>query len=271
MISALHWVPHVFAIELKKAFSYRVTFWAQFLMGTGTELAVAYFVWLSVFSSTGASELEGYSFHGLIFYSLFASFAARITRGAEYGYISQDIYDGSLNRYLLYPLPFFPYKYVSHLTQQLLGLMQLLIGLALLWIFLRNMGGHNLTFVSFLAGALTCLLTGYVHFVMLSCLELVAFWQDVVWNLTVMFRFCMTLLGGGMLPLSFFPEWGQRIAHLTPFPALVSFPARTFLGQVSVVEWLTNFGILAGWGLVFSLLLNRIWIRGTKQYSGIGI
>lgn len=271
MTLGLHWVPHVLAIELKKVFSYRVNFWAQFLMGTGTELAVAYFVWKAVFSATKEMEIEGFTFHGLVFYSLFANFSSKITRGTDKGYISQDIYDGGLTRYLLYPLPFFPYKFVVHLTQQLLGVIQLLIALAFIWLLIGDTGGQHVTVGSFFAGLVTCVFTGYLHFVMMSCLELVAFWQDVVWNLMVMLRFCMSLLGGGMLPLVFFPEWGQKLVQFTPFPALISFPTRTFLGQIGLQEWFWNLGILAGWGLVMSLLLSWIWQRGTRRYSGVGI
>ena len=282
MKGAFSWAPHVLALELKKAFSYRVAFWVQFLMGSGTELVVSYFVWLSVFRATGVAidpaadpgapaTIQGFTFHGLVFYSLFASLSAKITRGNDRGYVSQDIYDGGLTRYLLYPLPFFPYKYVTHFTQQLLGLAQLLVAFLFVYLALGDLGGHSITPFSFAAGVLTCLLTGYLHFVIAGCLELVAFWQDVIWNLMVMLRFCMSLLGGGMIPLAFFPEWGQRVAQLTPFPLLVSWPARTFLGQVGAQEWLANLGLLAFWSLLFTLLLNWIWVRGTKQYSGVGI
>lgn len=275
------WAPHVLSLELKKAFSYRVAFWVQFLMGSGTELVVSYFVWLSVFrasgvsidpgAAAGANTIQGFTFHGLVFYSLFASLSAKITRGNDRGYVAQDIYDGGLTRYLLYPLPFFPYKYVTHLTQQLLGVAQLLVAFLFVRLALGDLGGHAITPATFAAGLLTCLLTGYLHFVIAGCLELVAFWQDVIWNLMVMLRFCMSLLGGGMIPLAFFPDWGHRLALLTPFPLLVSWPARTFLGQVGPLEWLTNLGLLGFWSLLFTLLLHWIWARGTKQYSGVGI
>lgn len=265
------WVPHVLALELKKAFSYRVAFWVQFLMGTGTELVVSFFVWRSVFAATGSQEMQGFTFHGIVFYSLFASMSGKITRGTDRGYVSQDIYDGSLTRYLLYPLPFFPYKYVTHITQQLLGVSQLIVAFIGVRLALGDLGQHAITPATFAAGVLTCFLTGYLHFVVASCLELVAFWQDVVWNLMVMLRFCMSLLGGGMIPLVFFPEWGQRLVSYTPFPLLVSWPARTFLGQVGAQEWLLNLGVLAFWSLLFTFVLNAIWLRGTKQYSGVGI
>jgi len=268
---SMFWVRHVLILELKKIFSYRVVFWVQFFAGTGCELAVAYFVWKAVYEVTGRSEISGFTFHGLVLYSLFASFSAKISRGTDRGYISQEIYDGGLTRYLLYPLPFFPYKYVTHIAQQIMGTVQLLIATPLLLYVVGDFGGQNLTLGSFVAGVLTCFLVGYLHFLMTSALELVAFWQDVVWNILVMLRFCVGLLGGGMIPLAFFPSWAQRLIQFTPFPLLVSFPTRTFLGQVSLQEWTLSLGLLLGWSMIFTLLVNWIWLRGVKQYSGVGV
>lgn len=267
----LYWVPHVFAIELKKVFSYRVAFWVQFLMGPGIEIVVAYLVWKAVFTAAGVNEMEGFTFHGLVLYNLFASFAVKITRGSERGYIADEIYNGGLTRYLLYPLPFFPYKYVVHSGQQVISVAQLMIALAIFFLIIRDDIGQNMSASSVCAGVATCIMAGYLHFLIASCLELVAFWQDVIWNLMVMLRFSMNLIGGAMVPIVFFPEWGQKIVQYTPFPAIISFPTRTFLGQVTFHEWLHNVGILAVWSVVFTGLLVWIWKRGSKQYSGVGV
>ncbi len=265
------WVPYVLGIELKKAFSYRLNFWVTFLMGTATELAVAYFLWKSLFAYSQNAAIEGFSFHGLVFYSLFASFSSKITRGTDRGYISQDIYDGGLTRFLLYPLSFFAYKYITHLTQQLLGFIQLVLALSCLTLAIGLPAEHNLSIGSFAAGTLTCFIAGYMVFALMSCLEMIAFWQDVIWNLMVMMRFAISLLGGGMVPLVFFPEWGQNLVAWTPFPLIVSFPARTFLGQVNPAEWFWNLMILGLWSIAITFVANHIWARGTRQYSGVGI
>ncbi|MGZ3735963.1 MAG: ABC transporter permease [Bdellovibrionota bacterium] len=263
------WVPHVLSIELKKAFSYRVAFWVQFLLGTGTELSVAYFLWRAIFENQHVTTMQGFTFHGILYYYLFASFAGKITRGADRGYLAQDIYDGSLTRYFLYPLSFLGFKFATHLTQQLLGVCQLVIALAFLTIAIG--GNHAVSPASFAAGCFTCLLTGYLHFNIMSCLEMVAFWQDVVWNLVVMLRFSMNFLGGALIPLVFFPAWGQHLVSLTPFPILVAFPARVFLGEVTLHEWVINVALLGFWSVVFTFLAREVWLRGTRQYSGVGI
>ncbi len=264
------WAPHVLSIELKKAFSYRLNFWVQYLFGTATELGVAYFLWHSIFASQNAERMQGFTFNGIMYYYLFASFSAKITRGNDRGYISQEIYDGGLTRYLLYPLPFVGYKLVTHFSQQLLGMVQLLLALVFLRFALGAPEG-GVSLWAFAGGCATCVLMGFLHFAIMSCLELVAFWQDVVWNLMVMLRFALSLLGGGLVPLAFFPDWARHLATLTPFPLLVSFPARVFLGQISLTEWIASVGLAAVWGAAFAFLLAEIWRRGTRQYSGVGI
>lgn len=265
------WAPHVLAIEIKKAVSYRVDFWIQFFIGTFAEIAIAYFLWKAVFQIRGVARMEGYSFHGLIYYYLFATFSMRIARGNDRGYVSQDIYDGGLTRYLLYPLPFLGFKFITHFSQQILFILQLLLAFALLAALLSVPIDVDLTPLNFCAGIFTCMCAGYLHFMMTACLEMVAFWQDVVWNLMVMLRFTLLLLGGGMIPLAFFPAWGQRLVAWTPFPMIISFPVKTFMGQLSFQEWLLNAGLLVFWSALFTVLIRFIWRRGLRQYSGVGI
>jgi ABC-2 type transport system permease protein len=271
MIGFWHWAPYVLSMEFKKAISYRVDFWIQFVVGTATDIAVAYFLWKAMFLASHAQLMQGYSFHGIVFYYLFASFSSRIARGAERGYLAQEIYDGGLTRYLLYPLPFLGYKFIAHISQQILAIGQLIMAFTVLFFVLGLPDEQNLSLGSFVAGIGTCLMTGYLHFVIAGCLELVAFWQDVVWNLMVMLRFTMMLLGGGAVPLSFFPEWGRKLAQLTPFPLLINFPVQTFLGKLIWKEWLISGAQVIMWSLFFSWLLSRIWVRGTKHYTGVGI
>jgi ABC-2 type transport system permease protein len=270
-MDSLRWIPHVLSIELKKAINYRAAFWIQFLLGTATEIGVAYFLWAAIYEARGAAEIEGFNFNAIVYYYLFASFSQKIGRGSDHGYLAQDIYDGGLTRYLVYPIPFFGFKYITHISQQLLGIIQLTLAFTALRFLMGPAEGSQLTLQSYLAGAATCLIAGYLYFVLISCLELVAFWQDVIWNLVAMLRFTMALLGGAMIPLAFFPEWGRQVVQFTPFPTMIAFPARTFLGQVGWQEWIHNVGLLAAWSLIFTMLAAFIWSRGTRKYTGVGM
>ena len=268
---SLAWAPHVLAIEIKKLVSYRVAFWVRYILGTLTEVLVAYFLWDAIFTQSGAQSLHGFSFHGIVFYYVFSALVGRMIQTAEQGGISDDIYQGGLTRYLLYPLSFLQYKYVGFFGQQLTGFLQLGVGFGIAAMIWGLPADQNITVGSFIMGMGTTLLAGCLMFLMNACLELIAFWQDTVWNLMAMLRFIGNLLGGVLFPLVFFPEWGQRFVQFTPFPLLFSFPVRCYLGQVDATEWVTKSIQLCGWIFMVSLLLSWIWKKGTRVYSGVGI
>jgi ABC-2 type transport system permease protein len=271
MLGSYTWTWHVLTLELRKVFAYRVTFWVQFVVRILTEILVAYFLWEAVFSANNATLMNGFSFHGILFYYLFAAFCSRIVQDPSNGEISMEIYQGGLTRYLFYPISFFLYKFICCFAYQLLAVGQMIVCIAVaIWIW-KNPSDQSITISSLILGTFTSLVAGYVYFVLGACLEQVAFWQDTVWNLLAMLRFVGGLLGGLLIPLSFFPEWGKLALNLTPFPYVYGFPIRCFLGQVHGPEWISSMAVLVFWALVFTFLSRIVWNRGLKNYSGVGI
>ncbi len=267
----LGWVPHAFSLELRRIVSYRADFWMH-LAGTLTaELTLAYFLWKAMFAARGAAEMGGYSFRGMMLYYLLVPLVARLIRGEENRAISDDIYEGGLTRYLVYPLSFLEYKYLSLLATSCVAAVQ--IGLAL-GIFGALYGFPAETRVgaqSLAQGLSLSLAATGLYFLMGACVELVSFWQDSVWGLLGMLRMSLVFLGGGLIPLSLFPERMRSLLHWLPFEYLVSLPIRCFLGQASLAEWLRGFALIGAWAAVFALIAGVIWRRGTRQYSGVGL
>ena len=110
-----------------------------------------------------------------------------------------------------------------------------------------------------------------LHYLINFPIQAVAFWADNVWSLLVAERFIISLLGGLMLPLDFFPEWARAVLVWLPFPYLFSVPVRTLLGQVGVAEWAAGLAILAAWCGIAALAGRWVWRRGDLQYTGVGI
>lgn len=265
-------------MEVRKVLSYRTDFWIQFIGGFLTEFLVAYCVWKAVYVAAGAGGatetavlIKGMPFDSMIFFYLLAPLLTNIIHGQEMHFISRDIYDGSLSRYLLYPVPFLRYKYLAHISNGLISALQgsLLIGAFV--IFCGPPSAEPVTVWTLGAGILTSLAAGALYFVMAASIEMVAFWADNVWSLMVMLKFIIRLLGGGMLPLAIYPEWAQSILHFTPFYYLIHFPIQTALGHVGPGLWLQNITIIGLWTAVFAGVSVAIWRRGTKEFSGVGI
>lgn len=255
--------------NLQKAISYRAEFWIGFLGSVGSQFVVAFFMWKAIFQARGAETLQGYTFGGLMLYYLLVPLVERVGRVHEMGGISGEIYDGGLSRYLLYPIPYFRIHFAANLAQSTVYLGQMVLMLAAYFAIFGRPEGMDAAaaakgFGAMMASAALC-------FWMSACVEMVAFWADNVWSLWVLIRILASLLGGGMIPLAFFPEWSRALLEYLPFGRLISFPVRCLLGQVGWGEWALGMGVSAAWAGVFLGAGMILWKRGLRTYAGVGI
>lgn len=267
----LAWAPHAFSLELRGLLSYRLDFWMKLVGTVASELGLAYFLWKAMFETRGVAQMGGYSFRGMMLYYLLVPLVARMIRGEDHGFLSTDIYEGGLTRYLVYPLSFLQYKYVSLLALSFVSAVQLVLALAVFALAFGVPAETHLSLLSVAQGFGMSLAGTVLYFLMAAPLEMVSFWQDSVWSLMVMLRFTLLLFGGGFLPLTLFPDRFQAALHWLPFSYLISVPIRCFLGQVSGAEWLRSMAVMLGWIAVSGWATQWVWRRGTRQYSGVGL
>lgn len=258
-----------YAMELKKLLSYRAEFWIGFVGSVLSQFGVAFFLWKAIFAARGAETMEGFTFGALMLYYLMVPLVERVVNGQEMGFMSGEIYDGGLTRYLLYPVSYFRVKYMAKLAQSTLYLLQMILVLGLFLAVFR--APFDLRFSSLGMALPVFILSGLMVFALTACLETLAFWADNVWSILVLNRMVTNLLGGGLLPLAFFPEKVQAVLEYLPWTRLVSFPIRTLLGQVGAGEWLAGMGFTVLWALAFASLAAWLWRKGIRSYSGVGI
>ncbi len=269
------WLWKYFLSELKRSISYRVEFWIGLFGNIGSQFAVAFFLWRSIYAERGATLLEGFSFGTLMAYYLLAPLVERVIHGSDFGTISRDIYDGGLNKYLVYPVSFFGAKFMTHLAHTAFAAIQL----GILWLLLLGplphlFGSSASTVVDLprmICAAILIGLSILVQFFMTACLEQVAFWADNVWSLNIMMRMIMGLTGGALLPLAFFPEAVAQGFRYLPFHCFIDLPVRLLLGQAKVNEALSGMGVAVIWALFLSAVANLLWRRGLLRYSGAGM
>lgn len=265
------WKKSVFAMEIRKVFAYRLDFWVNFLGQTLFSIFIAYFLWLSVFQTTGKESIKGFTLDKMIIYYLLAPLILRIQQGLSIGAISQDIYDGALSKYLLYPINFFGFKVLTHLARSSVYLVQLFLICGLFAIFFNKTNVLDFGAVQAAQFVIAMFFISISFFFLNALAELVAFWADYIWSLGVILRFMVGFFGGSLIPLVFFPEWASSALAYTPFPYMISFPISILLGGVSWEVFLANLSIIGGWTLLFIFFSSRIWKVGRLRYTGVGI
>ncbi len=267
----MSYLRHVYSMELRKLIAYRVDFWLNACFTIGAQLLIAFYLWTSIFEARGVQEMEGYGLEAMMAYYLCAIFSAQIVHGPMGGSFNREIYDGSLSKYLVYPVSLFAFKFARSTSNASLYFLQLLVVVFLIDIIFGFPAGSEPELVDIAMVIPTYLLAIATYFCIASCFELGAFWADHVWSLLVMLQLINGLFGGVMLPLEFFPVWLQEICAYLPFQYLIALPAKTLLGQVSFFEWWTGLCVLAAWCLLSLMTLRFIWRRGLLQYSGVGM
>lgn len=262
---------HIFANELRRLVSYRVDFWFNFFGTVLAEFAAAYFLWSAVFAHNNVTEMNGYTLPGLMLYYILAPITVYIISGRELGVIAQEIYDGSLTRYLIYPTSFFSFKMIGHLAFSFFSWLQLLLALVVAFFVWGSDLPLSLSPTTILLFTCTAVLSSMLFFTLESIVEMCAFWADNVWSLTVMLKLTQRLLSGALVPLAFFPEWSQQVLQWLPFKFFAAIPLDILYGRMSPVQVMQQWLLLALWMAGLLGIANLVWRRGLKVYSGVGI
>ncbi len=264
---------HVAAQEVRRTLSYRFDLWSQAALTFLAEWALAWFVWRGAFDASGAERIGGFGFSEAVRYTLLVALLGRVVRGgtlADTG-VASEIYDGTLSRYLVYPVSLYRYKYAQHVGSQLTALLQVL-AFGVVWGAVEGPGAfRGVTPAGVAACALAVTLGNALSFALAWPLQGVAFWAENVWSLLVGLRLASGLLGGFLLPLSLFPPgWGEALAWL-PFRYLYAFPVEALTGRLSGAALAQGLCALVGWLVLLRLLGEWVWRRGQRVYAGAGL
>jgi len=263
---------HVASLEARQRMSYRVDFWFNAFLGLAAEFGVAWFLWTALYAESGRAVIGGYDFHTMVVYYVFVIAFARLVRGAEFeAAISQDIYEGGLNRYLVFPAPYVAIKYAQHLGSLLPALIQTVLFIVAWLVLSGGRGGEAITPGGVAMATASLVLANLIYYAMSFALHAVAFWADNVWSLLVALRFTTNLLGGLFFPLVLFPEPLRLANEWLPFRALFALPVEALMGRVSVTEWAQGMALGVTWLILLAVVARSVWRRGSLQYSGIGI
>lgn len=262
---------HIFTMELRKIFSYRFDFWVNFLGVICIEILVAYFVWSNIYQTNRTSSIAGFSFPALMYYYSISPILMQILQAQTMHFISDEIYQGTLNRYIVLPLSFIQCKLISHYTFALVSTFQLALAVWALYLVFGFPQDTHITGWTLAGGLLSAWFGALLYFLMAASLEMVAFWTDNVWSLNVTLRFLTRLLGGVLVPMSFFPEWSQKIIYFLPFWSISGLPIEISLGRISFQDALRAECVALAWTFAFVWIVRAIWQRGRLQYSGVGI
>lgn len=266
----MKWWKTVVSMELRKILAYRTDFWVTFLGQIVVQVTIAHALWSEIFKFQQTDTLQGFNLTQITLYYLCVNVGMKILSGQNVGFLATEIYDGSFSRYLIYPLSFFQYKTLTFITHSLFYAIQLFLLVNIFNILFVPELFTISSVVNLIMGMTLFLVSALAYLSFAMFIEMIALWADNIWSLMVMLRFFATFMGGGLIPLTFFPEWARSILFWTPFPYLIELPARTILGKTTFSEILSGLGIILTWIILGQFFVKMLWVKGQKQYTGVG-
>ena len=250
--------------------TYRVNFCLE-IVSSVVSSVILVCLWLAVYRSSSSPAIGGYSVADMITYVLVGGVINNfLLTAAGNTEMSQSIRDGTLSSVLLKPLsPRGLWLFRDIGDKSFLFLMGL-IGYAAVFMFF---GGYLLlpaSLAHFLVFLCAVALAGLLQFLLFEALSLLAFWIENTAGINFTTRVVMEVLGGAIIPLSLFPALVEKIFLLLPFPFLVYFPMRVYLGKIDLSAMALELGKEAAWIAVLGVLNLALWKRGIREYVSMG-
>ncbi|MDA8794074.1 ABC-2 family transporter protein [Bacteriovoracaceae bacterium] len=260
-----------FLMEIRRIIAYKSDFYINFLGVTIISFFISYSLWQSIFAFNGLDKLNGMTFNYLIYYSLIAPLSFRIIQGHQIGFLSREIYEGDINKYLIYPVSLIRIKFSSYIAQSMFYFIQLFLLLFIINFLGISEKTINVSIQSVLVYAIFLFITTVFYYLTQAIIECIAFWADNIWSLAVLLRMTVAIFSGAIIPLNLFPAWSLDLLNYTPFPYLTYLPIKILFGNSNSLEILKGILILLAWSIPISITLKAVLKKGLKNYNGIGM
>lgn len=257
----------VFKITWEQALVYRLNF-VLWRVRTVLQLLMVYFIWWTVFQSQ--SQVFGYSQASILTYILVAAIIRAVVLSSRTIDVSGQINEGSVVNFLIKPLNFIYYYLSRDFADKLVNTLFAIGELTIMFYLLKPQFIFQTNPLTILLFVLAVLLGLFLYFSISFVIGLMAFWVENSWGPFFLIMIMLEGLGGGLFPIDILPKNVAATLLSTPFPYLVYFPAKVYLGTLTTMELVKGFSILTFWVMAMWFLMTKVLQAGLRFYTAEG-
>jgi ABC-2 type transport system permease protein len=261
---------------IQRYMSYRLNFFL-FFFGNFLRAFVTYYIWQAVFIASGNTEgtLEGFSLETMTIYVFLSIIVQEVTHSESDHTIADEVVSGKIAVNLVRPI-----NYHIRLLFEGLGTALyhcLFLGIPI-WITLQSViwfqygiGIPSLITLGFFVSSL--LLSFLLIFFLNMSFGFLAFYTTKIWGLRNVKFIVVDFFSGAIIPLSFFPSWGQELMDWLPFKSMLYHPMLIYLGKLEEMEGISlwqSLGTQAFWVLVLGAVSWLVWRSSVKRLTILG-
>ena len=178
--------------------------------------------------------------------------------------VMRSIYSGEIANDLLKPMGFFSYWLAQDAGRALASFLMRSLTIMFAYAIFFDIS-YPKKIESWAALLVAILLSWLVSFSWRFLVNLAAFWSPNAIGIARLLFGSSWVLSGFFMPLNYFPDWFQHMAHATPFPSMVFTVIEVYLENLNGVEL---FQALIGqvfWFLILFVLILVVLRAGIRQ------
>ena len=186
---------------------------------------IFYQLWKVTFQAAGTDNINGMTLYNTMWYLMMAE-TIELSRPALARTISENVKDGSIAYILNKPYSFLLYQFSNSMGETVFrALTNALFGSVVVWWLV----GPPPAPLGWLFALIAIFGTWILNFCITCLIGLSAFLVEDVSPYMWIYQKFVFILGGFLIPLSFYPPWLQTIAKALPFAAMIYGPSLLFV------------------------------------------
>lgn len=232
------------------------------------QVLIIYYLWLAILPPN--KTFAGYDQSLMLTYVFATTVIGMIVYSSRSSSIGNDINSGDLSNRLLKPMNYLFTWFVTDLGDKVMNVFLSVIELIILYLLLKPplfiQTDPQIIFFS----VLVVLIAISMYFFFNVLLGFVAFWSPEVWAPRFIFTILLTFFAGGLFPLDLLPNSLYQFFMYLPFPYLLYFPVKIYLGTLSYMQILQGITVSILWSFILFFATQLIWQKGLRTYTAQG-
>jgi len=232
------------------------------------QVLISYYLWLAIIPSTGS--LGSYDQSSILTYVFITGFIGTVVYASRSVGLSDEINNGNLANDLLKPYNYFVSWFATDLGDKIMNTSLAFLELIVLFFLLKPPLMFQTDPLILLLTMSTISIATVMYFFFNLLLGSIGFWSPEVWGPRFIFMILLTFFSGGLFPLDLLPTWLYGIFQFLPFPYLLYFPTKLYLGQLSQPEIVNGLIISLMWLVGLYVIVQLVWNKGLRNFTAQG-
>jgi ABC-2 type transport system permease protein len=227
-------------------------------------------IWKAVF--TTRETVNGLTLEQMItYYGIAALINYLIFDFADWN-LQMLIRTGKFMTFLLRPVSHRYFAFSQKVGHRILGFSLEFVPMMLIFWFVFDV---RLVPVHFMWMVISVLLSFVMMFLVNYCIGITGFWLTRTEGIRRMFSLLRDICAGVFIPLTFFPDFVQKLLFFLPFPYITYVPISVFLGSYEIAGMKLTIpqavGMQALMVIAMWVLSEVLWRLGVRRFTGVGV